>query len=324
MTHPSQDAFIAGRQETWRELEGLLLRNRWGLRDAEVLSRTASCYRTVCGDLMLARARGYTPDLVDDLDRLAVRASHAVYRPDHRNRPRVAQILVRDFPATVRRRIGFMLLATMLFGLPAALGLVGTLASAGFAEQVLPSEQLAAMAEMYSQGFDAGRPEGIDTMMFGHYVNNNIGIAFRCFATGILLGTGSMFFLVYNGLTIGTTVGHVIHAGHGANILTFICSHGPFELTAIVISGAAGIQMGYALVETRGRTRLGSLRAQSYELVCLVLGAAVMLLIAAMLEGYWSPSHVSPVAKWIASAVGSAALVLYFAFAGRLAPVEVR
>ena len=42
-------------------------------------------------------------------------------------------------------------------------------------------------------------------------------------------------------------------------------------LTAIVISGGAGLKMGYALVATGGRTRLGSLRAQASDLATLIL-----------------------------------------------------
>jgi uncharacterized membrane protein SpoIIM required for sporulation len=173
------------------------------------------------------------------------------------------------------------------------------------------------MAEMYSEGFDVGRDEAVDTMMFGHYVHNNIGIAFRCFATGILLGIGSIYFLIYNGLMIGTTLGYVAAAGYGQNILTFICGHGVFELTAIVVSGGAGLQMGWALVETRGRTRLGSLRAQGHDLVALVAGAAVMLAIAAVLEGYWSPSSIPPPVKWAAAGVFAVLLFAFLLFAGR-------
>ena len=85
--------------------------------------------------------------------------------------------------------------------------------------------------------------------MAGFYVYNNVGIAFRCFATGVLFGAGSLFFLIYNGLVTGTVAGYVMSAGHGGNIWTFMCGHAPFELTAIVIAGGAGLEMGYALVD---------------------------------------------------------------------------
>ncbi|HLT36077.1 MAG TPA: stage II sporulation protein M, partial [Enhygromyxa sp.] len=146
---------------------------------------------------------------------------------------------------------------------------------------------------------------------------NNVGIAFRCFATGVLFGLGSLFFSIYNGLVIGVVLGWVIRAGHGENILTFICGHGPFELTAIVISAAAGLQMGWALVETGGLTRLGSLRSQAHELGHLIIGAAAMLIIAAGIEGFWSPSGLPPPVKWTASLLFSAFVTVWLVFGGR-------
>ncbi|MFT5431873.1 MAG: putative membrane protein SpoIIM required for sporulation, partial [Myxococcota bacterium] len=156
-----------------------------------------------------------------------------------------------------------------------------------------------------------------DTGMFGFYIYNNVGIAFRCFATGMLFGLGSAYFLVYNGFAIGAVLGFVISAGHGNNILTFICGHGPFELTAIVISGAAGLRLGHALIETKGRTRLGSVRAITGDLVTLVLGAGAMLVIAAILEGYWSPSGLAPPIKWSVGLGFSVLVTLWLGFAGR-------
>jgi uncharacterized membrane protein SpoIIM required for sporulation len=153
--------------------------------------------------------------------------------------------------------------------------------------------------------------------MTGFYVWNNIGIAFRCFATGVLFGLGSVFFLVYNGLTIGAVAGLVTGAGHGKNLLTFTCTHGAFELTAIVISATAGMVMGYALVDTGGRTRFGSLRARGRDIVYLVVGAALMLAIAAVIEGFWSPSGAPARVKYGTAIAAYTLVISYLSFAGR-------
>jgi uncharacterized membrane protein SpoIIM required for sporulation len=173
------------------------------------------------------------------------------------------------------------------------------------------------MVDAYSEGFDKGRATGVDTGMAGFYVYNNIGIAFRCFATGIFYGAGSIFFLVYNGLMIGTVTGFVSQAGFGHNILTFMCGHGPFELTAIIIAGAAGLRMGYALIETEGRTREGSLRAAAPDVARLIVGAAVMLFFAALIEGFWSPSAAPPVVKWFFSGTVSLLVIGFLVLGGR-------
>ena len=155
--------------------------------------------------------------------------------------------------------------------------------------------------------------------MAGFYIFNNVGIAFRCFATGILFGLGSVFFLIFNGLFTGTVVGEVARSGHLHNILTFMCGHSVFELTAIVFAGAAGLQMGYALVRTDGRTRWGSLRAQAREIATLVIGTASMLFVAAGIEGFWSPSAVPAPIKWAVAGALGLLLVAYFTLAGRVA-----
>jgi uncharacterized membrane protein SpoIIM required for sporulation len=144
-----------------------------------------------------------------------------------------------------------------------------------------------------------------------------VGIAFRCFATGILFGAGSVFFLVFNGITLGTSFGWVIANGHGRNILTYCCGHSPFELTAIVIAGAAGLQIGYALIDTGGLSRRSSLLAAGRSAIVLVMGAGAALLVAAAVEGFWSASAAPDVVKWSVAVLNSLLVLGYLSFAGR-------
>jgi uncharacterized membrane protein SpoIIM required for sporulation len=179
------------------------------------------------------------------------------------------------------------------------------------------SEPMVAQMEKSYSELGRGREDGGDAMMASFYVYNNVGIAFRCFATGILFGLGSIFFLVYNGLVIGVVAGAVSAAGHGRNLFTFIAGHGAFELTAIVLSGAAGIAMGYALIDTGPQTRWTSLRVKSGDLFRMIVGAALMLLVAAFIEGFWSPSSVLPQVKWGVAGTLYLLVLCYLFFAGR-------
>jgi uncharacterized membrane protein SpoIIM required for sporulation len=314
-----QDDFVAERQRDWDELERLLgERRRLDKLPPVSIARAAALYRAVCADLMRAQAAGYGPDVIALLDGLAARGHNVLYSaPPYRLRA-AWELLAVDFPRTLRRQWRFMALASALFVLPGLLGLFGARASRAFALHVLPEAAAEHMEKSYAEGFNKGRSEGQDTSMAGYYVYNNVGIAFRCFATGVLLGLGSAFFLVYNGLTIGAVMGLVGAAGHGMNILTFTCGHSPFELSAIVISGGAGMVLGYALVETGGLTRWGSVRRRARDLANLVLGAAFMLVIAAFIEGFWSPSSVPPPVKWAVAVVNCVLVGLYFTRAGKV------
>jgi len=313
----TQEEFVARRQAEWTALNDILSSGKplYRLPAAEI-SRFSALYRGACADLVHARDVGFTPDLVSYLDGVAGRAHNLLYAAPPYRLGAAWDLVAREFPRALRRNGRFFALGMFLFFVPMIACTIVTVLYPEFAFQVLSPDQLQGMADMYSEGLQ-GRDEGEDTGMAGFYVYNNVGIAFRCFATGILLGFGSLFFLLFNGIVMGTVLGHVIAAGHGYNILTFVCTHGTFELTAIAIAGGAGLQMGYALVDTGGRTRLGSLRAQGRDLAIIILGAAVMLFIAAGLEAFWSPSSVAPPIKWAAAGLFTVLLTVYFAFAGR-------
>ncbi len=314
----SQDDFVAARSPSWKELDRLLVSgDSLHALDGPAISRAAALYRALCTDLMRCRAARYTPDLAAYLDGLAGRAHAALYGAQPLRLPGLLTFFTHDFPRALRENRRFFALAAALFFLPFAVGLIGALTSDDFSTRVMPAKALEGMAEAYSKGFADGRSAGTDTGMAGFYVYNNVGIAFRCFATGILYGTGSLFFLIYNGLVTGTVAGYVMSAGHGGNIWTFMCGHAPFELTAIVIAGGAGLQMGYALVDTGGLTRVGSLRRSAPLIARQILGAAAMLLIAALIEGFWSPSSLPAPVKWAASGVFSVLVALYLALAGK-------
>lgn len=314
--HP-QDQFVAARKSDWEQLDALILRAPALHRlPPSSISRVAALYRSVCSDLMRARSAGYETDLVAHLDRLAASAHNLLYGARPVRLSALGSFVAREFPRALREHGRFFAVASALFVIPMLLALVATLVHPEFATEVLPRSMLDASADAYAEGLE-GRASEQDATMAGYYVHNNVGIAFRCFATGILFGLGSVFFLIYNGVVIGATIGWVIAQGHGTNILTFVCGHAPFELTAICIAGGAGLQMGYALVRTDGRTRLASLRAAGPAVGTIVGGAAIMLLVAAAIEGFWSPSSVAAPNKWAVAAILSLGVAAWLGLAGR-------
>jgi uncharacterized membrane protein SpoIIM required for sporulation len=136
-------------------------------------------------------------------------------------------------------------------------------------------------------------------MMFGFYVKNNIGIAFQCYATGLVFGLGSLYFLVANGAFGGAVAGYIASLGFGGIFFPFVATHSAFELTAIVLCGAAGLRMGRSVLLPGQLTRTAALELAARETSVIVFGAAVMLLIAAVIEAFWSSAAwVTPTAKF--------------------------
>jgi uncharacterized membrane protein SpoIIM required for sporulation len=155
-------------------------------------------------------------------------------------------------------------------------------------------------------------------MMFGYYVMHNIGIAFQTFAAGLLFGLGSVFFLIFNGLVIGAVSGHLTEIGYGQTFWSFVIGHGAFELTAIALAGAAGLQLGWALIAPGHLTRGESLRLAAHKSVQMLCGVMVFLVIAAFIEAYWSST--TGISPWVKYAIGAAlwlAVAAYLGLAGR-------
>lgn len=312
-----QDAFVAAREADWQALDAMLTDDRSLHRQpAPELARFGALYRALCADVMRARSAGMSADLVGWLDGLAARAHDALYGSRRVRAVDLADHLLRAFPRALRRQRRALAWAAALFLVPLLVSVVATLVWDGFAQRMVSPLVLEQMAQSYGDALD-GRAAGTNAAMTGFYVRNNVGVAFRCFATGLLFGLGSVFFLVYNGVVIGTVVAWVGLAGHGRNILTFICGHGAFELTAIVIAGAAGLSMGDALLRPGGRGRFEAVRARAPELVRLVVGAAAMLLVAAVIEAWWSPSAVAAPVKWAVGAALALGVGLWLALGGR-------
>jgi uncharacterized membrane protein SpoIIM required for sporulation len=154
--------------------------------------------------------------------------------------------------------------------------------------------------------------------MFGYYVMHNIGIAFQTFAAGLVFGLGSVFFLIFNGLIIGAVSGHLTEIGYGQTFWSFVIGHGAFELTAIALAGAAGLQLGWALIAPGQLTRGESLRLAARKSVQMLCGVMIFLLIAAFIEAYWSSTTV--ITPWVKYLVGAVLWLLvgtYLGFAGR-------
>ncbi len=321
-SHLTELAFTSHRQREWDELDTVtrkaLGRGLRGLSSPEV-ARLSPLYRDVCADLSYAQAARYSAPLVEYLTALTATAHTVMYSRltqagaagERRTRWLTA------FPRAVRAHWKAMLLATLLFFLPLLFGFFASLDDPHFAFRIVPESQLRPLTEAYARGFDAGRQGGEAPLMAGFYVNNNVGIALRCFATGVFLGLGSAFYLVQNGLSIGAILGYVTSQGAGGNILLFVVGHSSFELGAIVLAGGAGMSLGWSIVLPGEQTRLASLQAVAKDAIVIVGGAAVMLLIAATLEAFWSGSSVPGVVKLV---VGGTFLVLvlsYLLFAGR-------
>jgi len=319
--------FEALYQDEWQELEGLLdrvLQRKAGSKRPQAPlhgERIAALYRRACEQLALARARSYPAYLLDRLDRLTADAHQVIYQQREIGFAALWRIFARDFPRAVRADAGYVWTATVLFVLPTVVLGFLVYAQPDLILSVVDAETVAQFEQMYSDAAESigrTRDAGSDWTMFGFYISNNIGVAFQCFASGLAAGLGSIFFLVYNGALAGGVAGYLTERGLGASFYSFVATHAAFELTAIVLSGAAGLKLGHALIAPGRRTRGQSLVHTAKECVVVVYGVTAMLVVAAAFEAFWSSAPWLPHSvKYTVAGVCWFAVFAYLLFQGR-------
>ncbi len=322
-----QDAFEKRYEASWRQFESCvsyLTAGRSAEFDAEVARLTREFparYRQLCHHLALARARRYSAGLEQRLNELVLDGHRHLYRARTPLLGIVLRFAAVGFPRAFRRHGRYVLAAALLFCVPLAGMALAISVKPELTYSLIDPADVAELEAMYDPAnrvLGRERESEDDAVMFGHYIANNIGIGFRTFAGGLLFGLGSMFFLVLNGLFIGAVAAYLTLVGYSSTFWPFVSTHSAFELTAIVIFGAAGLMIGMAALAPGRQSRWSAIRTRAREAMPLVYGGTAMLVAAAFIEAFWS-STTWPAAN-VKFATGAACWILtigYFAFMGR-------
>jgi uncharacterized membrane protein SpoIIM required for sporulation len=285
--------------------------------------RVAALYRCACENLALARARCYPAYMVDRLERLTSDAHQVIYQRRMFGLGRVKEMVAVDFPSAVRMHASYVAVAATAFLLPTVVIALLVYWRPELILSVVSPETAASFEEMYSPAAGSigrTRTATTDWVMFGFYIRNNVGVAFQCFAGGLFAGLGTLFFLAYNGAFAGAVAGYLTERGLSTTFYSFIATHSAFEAPAIVLSGAAGLRIGHALLAPGRLTRLQSLVVATRDAAVLLYGVTGMLLVAAGIEAFWSSATWLPAAaKHGSAAVCWTAVLAYFALQGRRA-----
>jgi uncharacterized membrane protein SpoIIM required for sporulation len=232
-------------------------------------------------------------------------ARQAVYATEPRRRTLRAFLATGYWRRVTERPVPLLLGLALLFG-PMALAAVWAVDDPAAALGIVPGE----FQEAAEPGGGGGLTTGEEAAFSSQIYTNNIRVTFVVVAAGVLLGLGSAAVTIFNGGFIGALFGLTIENGTFDELLRFVLPHGLLELSCIAVSCAAGLRIGWAIVDPGPLTRGASLRREARSAVEIVLGTMPWLVLAGLIEGFVSPSQ-PPLA--VAAAVGLAAAVPYWA-----------
>ncbi len=309
------------RRQNWTELERLCdelsLKRRRSLSAATV-TRFSDLYRAACADLALADSYNLPPETVQYLHQLVGRAHNQLYRSRPFDMATWGQVLLYDVPQSIfRDRCVHVAFAVFwgIFILSAILAYSRTLWPT-YAEDVLGEASIMQLEENFRDPL-SDRPYSVNMFMAAFYISHNTGIGLKCFAGGLLIVPG-LFITIFNAGHLGASFGYMARPDieQGKNFFEFVTAHGPFELTAIVLSAGAGLRLGISYLSTKGMTRADSLALARREAMPVMGAAIVLFVLAAFTEAFISPTSLPYFVKAGVAVIDSGLLMFYFVVLG--------
>jgi uncharacterized membrane protein SpoIIM required for sporulation len=312
------DLFIARNAPAWNRLQDLVVRARRGVArlTPDEVDELVALYQRVSSHLSHARTDYRDPTLSMRLNRLVTEAGGVIYRGRSRPGRAVRDFFVWRFPAAVYQSGRFVAASAALLLVPALV--VGIWFATS--DEALDAAAPEAVREAYlEEDFESYYSSDSATNFATEVTVNNIQVAFLAFAGGILLCVPTAVLLVFNGLNLGAAGGLFVSAGESAKFFGLILPHGLLELTAVVIAGAAGLRLGWALVAPGDRRRAEALGIEGRRAVVIALGLVVAFIVAGLIEGFVTGRISSTALRVAVGVVAEAAFLTWIVVQGRIA-----
>lgn len=283
-------AFVEKREPDWKRLTFLCDRADVTIKSLkpEELHEFVRLYRRVSADLALARTKSTNLQLIDFLNDLAGRAYALLYRAPRKSFGKAIGDAIALSAQTVRKRKGFIFASAILF-FGAALLTFSLMKTVPDTRSFFVSDEIKPLFEDWKQGSFDARNGSESLGMTGYYATNNPMVSI---ITGAIAASTFGIFtaerLFENGAILGALSYEMDSVGKLGFLWASIMPHGVPELSGIVVAGAAGFVMGWALINPGRRKRGEALKEAGKDAIVLLCTAVVLMFIAAPIEGFFS------------------------------------
>ena len=290
------DRYLALNEPSWQRLEQLLSRAGSGVGrlTTDELDELVKLYQRTSAQLSWVRSHYAEPGLTSRLNSLVARANAVVYRRTSSPQAALRAFFTVSFPAAVWHLRRFVAVAGGLLGVPLAVVALWLANSDQAVEVSAPEAVRTAYVEEEFEAYYSSEPA---SQFATEVLVNNIQVSFLAFALGIFFCLGTAAVLVMNGAALGVALGLFAAAGEQPRFWGLILPHGLLELSAVVIAGAAGLNLGWAVLAPGDRRRGEALAEEGRRSVAVVLGLMLCFVAAALIEAFVTPSGLPTLAR---------------------------
>lgn len=300
--------FIRRNIERWKATEQIV-------EQAEALSpdSLAETYSELTADLAFAQTHYPTSRITIYLNNLAYALHGKLYGNKREKWSRFLTFWTQEIPQVMYEGRRQLLYSFLIFICSILIGIVSTTAHPDFVRQILGD----AYVDMTLDNIAKGNPMGVygnsgELSMFIGITLNNVGVAFSCFAIGLLTSLGTGWYLLNNGIMLGTFQTFFYQQGLLGESMLAIWLHGTLEIWAVIVAGAAGITLGNGWLFPGTYTRMESFRRGAKRGVKMVIGTVPIFIMAGFIEGYITRHTQAPDGLRLSLILLSLAFIIYY------------
>jgi uncharacterized membrane protein SpoIIM required for sporulation len=238
------DAYVAAHNAEWQRLERLINSSR--KLTGEEIDELVELYQRTATHLSVVRSSSPDPMLVGRLSSLVARGRAAVagaQAPLWRDVSRFATV---SFPAVAYRSRWWWLGCAVLGNLFALVLAIWVARNPQVQAAIATPHEI---RELVDHDFANYYVEHSAASFAFQVWINNAWVSAVALIFGILLGIPTVYVLLLNQANLGITAGLMFAHGKGDIFFGLILPHGPLELTAVYLACAAGLKLGWTVVD---------------------------------------------------------------------------
>ncbi len=301
-------AFVKQNKDKWLQFENVLS-NKIHIEPDEL----SSLYIEITDHLSYAQTFYVKSKTTAYLNQLASQAHQKIYKTKKESKNRIVSFFKTEFPTMFYQHHRELLISFLVFTLFCLVGAFSAASEGDFVRSILGDGYV----NMTLNNIEKGDPMGVykeqgEFNMFLGITINNIKVALMAFAYGILLGIGSLFIMMQNGIMLGSFQYFFYEQGLLWESVRTIWIHGTIEISVIIIASCAGLVLGNGMLFPGTYTRLESFKRGVKNGLKILLSTIPFFIIAGFLEGFVTRHTEMP--DWLAILIigGSLALIIFY------------
>lgn len=309
----TEEFYITKHQKNWTALENYcenLKRNKLSDMQTDNLTEFLNLYKSAVHNLAYVQTHYPKSPAEDYLNALVAKCGRHIYLKNHKKFSFKESFF--NYINLLHEEKKIILISSLIFITAILIGFIFTFFNLSSSLWFIPKSMTEGFIESAESGFSGAGIDEFSLLSSESIITNNISVCALSFVFGIFFGIPVFSILFSNGAILGSAVAIFAQKGSLYLFFSLIIPHGVFELTAIFLSGAAGLIIARGLIKKTPYTRKVCLINETKKAGILMTGTVILLLCAGLIEGLITPAKIDPAFKYMVALLCFVILIVLY------------